>query len=908
MFFLEFFESFFGSFQLVFAATCTSFLLKACFLFLLGRRVVILGSIERPIYFLFVILISNMFSDLAWILKCIQVLFVPQLGYKYTLFATRVAWIFFIIQYQTLALFLEHLVDHQYKINIRQKVFILVSFILSAAFIFIAVYNFDCIDRNSRLSWEPLLQTVSAFYVLLPLILPSLWIAIQRVRIYGLPLILRKQLAALIQGLIIPLLVADFIQMQPLKIRSLEILAHSYAAVSCTTILLTLAIYFCARRIFGLRFLNLKGHVQQPMNLTFIDDFKVVLERLGNVTNFRELGHITQSFFKETFNIPSSKTRFYLRRIDSQDMRLNNGVITEDNTTTLVETFLATHASSIEGIIKEERIFIYDEIDFTHFYDECEKSTIILAFLRAINADIFLPIYENDKLLAYIIVERHARVGHFYSNVERDEFIVFVSYLGNIINLLSTKNLDSLVEQEQNLRRELFHKHQEINQYKESVRSFLRKNNSRNIGILFYKNRQFRYGNQAAKELVAVNVNTQQGHPLVQALRKVAQQVESFRSSQSIIAKDVHGNSLVISGVPHLEQNTVIITVSYPDISDMLKHQLDILKNPTEWDYLLYLQTTQSGRLINQLIPGAGPVLLNFKIELLKIALSKQAIVLEMEENDLQPTVEILHHISMRDTLHTVNLQGPVHNFDVAVTLFGINPIFGLHASQYQQPLLERLDMVGTLFIKNIHFLDMETQEYLAYYIRYGSYKIFKSDQKVVSDVRIICSTNQNLSLLVQAGKFSKALFQELRATTVSMPSLLTLPEDELHSLAEGFTQQALLSDDLQHILALTEKEKNVLVNKRPASLQELKIRVQSLLVKKSKKDNIYQDIEFNPAYDITDPDLIEAARLGKQALKDARIMTLLWNKFQNQNKISHFLGVNRSSVNRRCKEYKLIE
>ena len=53
-------------------------------------------------------------------------------------------------------------------------------------------------------------------------------------------------------------------------------------------------------------------------------------------------------------------------------------------------------------------------------------------------------------------------------------------------------------------------------------------------------------------------------------------------------------------------------------------------------------------------------------------------------------------------------------------------------------------------------------------------------------------------------------------------------------------------------------------------------------------------------------PELIQAARLGKHALRDQRIMVMLWDKFKNQNKIASFLGVNRSSVNRRCKEFNL--
>ena len=53
-------------------------------------------------------------------------------------------------------------------------------------------------------------------------------------------------------------------------------------------------------------------------------------------------------------------------------------------------------------------------------------------------------------------------------------------------------------------------------------------------------------------------------------------------------------------------------------------------------------------------------------------------------------------------------------------------------------------------------------------------------------------------------------------------------------------------------------------------------------------------------------PDIAQAVRLGKKALQDPQSMAILWNKFRNQNKIATLLGVNRSSVNRRCQEYNL--
>jgi len=203
-------------------------------------------------------------------------------------------------------------------------------------------------------------------------------------------------------------------------------------------------------------------------------------------------------------------------------------------------------------MIKEEKILIYDEIEFTHFYDACESSALILQFLRTINADIFLPVYESGKLIAYIIVELHARMGNFYSNVERDELLVFSSYLGNIINLLQNKQFDVLIEQEQYLRNELYNKHQEIHQYKESIRSFIRKDKSQHIGIIFYKNRQFIFGNQSAKELIDLNLNTHQGHPLVQALKKIAQQVETFKAPQVTLSKLPDNSTIVLYAVPHL--------------------------------------------------------------------------------------------------------------------------------------------------------------------------------------------------------------------------------------------------------------------------------------------------------------------------------------------------------------------
>lgn len=905
----HFLETTFGNYHFILCAMMIAITVKGYILFQLIKRGIGFTLEKRRVWlFLVIVIFSSIIDNASWIFISFQSIFFPEyMHHLYYLqrFLILVAWGFHAIQYQAFALFIESLVDQKNHLNIRQKICITLGCVIALCFFSLAFYSFFKVTTNTdRPMLEFVMQKIDSIFYLFIIMPLCLSFTIYKMRTLSLPRILKKQLKILLLALILPQLLSDLFQVCPFDFGP-TFIANSFAFVTISTLLLTFAFYYCSRRIIGLRFLNLKDHVQAPTKFSFIYNFKDVLEQLSYVTKEHELGHITQTFFKDAFNIPLRRSNLYIRSLNAvQEIESNKAM--HSKLESQVENILNSHDHEILSFLQRAKIVIHDEISFSNYYEKSRVTNAMVSFLDEINADIFIPIFEGQKIIAYIIVERDAR-EEFYSDIERDEMLVFASYLGNVSNLLQNRNLDSLIAQEKELKEELYGKHQEINQYKESIRSFLKNSKQRETGIIFYKNRRFIFGNQAAKEMIKININTQEGHPLVQALKHVAHQVEEYKSAQTCFTKDTEGNKLVLCGVPNLEQSNVIITVYYPEITDIITKQIDRLKDPTKWDYLLYLETTQSGQLINQLIPGSGEQLLNFKINLLKTALSKKATLLAMPEEDIVPMVELLHHISLRETLHILNLQGPEKNFDTAIKLFGMNPIFGFTTNQ-QQPLLKKLDTVGTLFIQNIQLLSIETQETLAEFLRYGYYRVFKSDQKISSSVRIICSTHQDLQSLVQEGKFSKELFAELKKTILSMPSLLTLPETELSDLAEGFTEQALKKTSaFKNMLELTDREKIKIANQRPISLQELKTKVQQALVSKSKKNEIFQETQFDPAYEITDPELIVAARLGKHALRDPKIMALLWSKFKNQNKIATFLGVNRSSVNRRCKDYNLL-
>jgi hypothetical protein len=902
---LHFLNEIISSDQFLLTTNSISFILKTSFLTILSFQGFKTSYARTPWFFLLLVLLTGMVEDFAWIIKLSRTLFFPGLDYRFIVFTLRIAWACKAIQYLTLSFFIQSLIEKKFRLNLYHWFSCVIVSVFSLYFSYLAFFKFNFVDRHLRLSLEVPIFFSSIFIILCIVLIPGLLISLKKARRLKLPKLLLHQLNTVATYCIYPYVFFELIQISPFPSPILDI-TENMPITSISTVLLTFAIYYSSRRVIGLRFLNFTSHVQSHTHFNFIDDFKNILEQLGYATSKRELIHVTQAFFKDAFNIRQNKTAIYIREIHP-DGSIEKRQIELGHLERCVENFVTIHdkeTCKVREYLQQVKIFINDEIEFNNFYETSPEQEQILQFLDEINADVFLPIYAKNSVIAYIIIEKNARIAEFYSNIERDEMVVFGSYLGNIINLIQNRNLSALIEREKELKEELYQKHQEINQYKESIRSFLRTHSDKQkIGLIFYKARRFVFGNQAAKELIDININNQLGHPTAKKLLTIAKKVEEYKSVQETFGQDAHGNKLVFSAIPNLEKNNVIIIISYPDISDIIKKQMDTLQNPSEWDYLLYLETTKSGQLINQLIPGTGNHLLNFKINLLKIALQKEAILFDMPEDDLLPTVEILHHISLRQTLHVLTLKDHEKNFDTSIKLFGINPIFGINK---ESPLLQKLDNIGTLCIQNIDLLHLETQNYLAEFIQYGYFTIFKSEKKILSNVRIICSTNKNLALLVQDGKFSRTLFNLLKKTTLKMPSLLSLPEEELHTLAEGFTEQALQTQTFKNLLELTDKEKNKIIQARPVSLQEFKTKIQQLLIAKSKTNNIYQEMQFDPAYKITDPELVEAARMGKKALKNPKIMALLWEKFKNQNKIAHFLGVNRSSINRRCKEFNL--
>ena len=191
----------------------------------------------------------------------------------------------------------------------------------------------------------------------------------------------------------------------------------------------------------GLRFLNIKKNVESKEKFNFLSQFKDILEQLSYATALKELAHITQTFFQSAFSIPLGRTHLYIRKEDPEKADFDYFDVV--NIGEKVEYFIELQEN--QPILQElkSRKFLFEMKYILAIFMKKINNKRILEFLDSINADIFLPIYERNTITSYVIVEQNSRPHTLFTNKERDEMLVFTSYLNNIIHILKYSNIEA---------------------------------------------------------------------------------------------------------------------------------------------------------------------------------------------------------------------------------------------------------------------------------------------------------------------------------------------------------------------------------------------------------------------------------------------------------------------------------
>lgn len=891
-----------------------SYVLIAIFTTLLSIKIVILATFIFQVFYkkyknfyiilLIGILISSITCDSCWILLP----FTPYLSFILLNFFVRLSWITTVSLYQFLALFIERLAQPKKKIPTHQKIFFIISTTIMILFITILIGDFYCTSIIKKSYLERILTKIIPIYTGFILLPCSLLFSFSTFRKNSYPNILKKQLRLFIGTIVIPMWFSDTMQILSMIIAPIGVWFNtSYAFVNLANLLITYGIFYSARKMMRLRFLNIKQQVSIPTTVNFVHNTKDILLQLSQVTSEGELSRLTQTFFKDSFNIIPSKVTLYIRptektRVD-EPLSLHHDPL---SMYTIMESFITNHGATMNNHI--DNILVYDELVFSNFYESLDSRSISIQFLDMINADIFIPIYVKNTIIGSIVIEKKARhTMHLYSQTECDHMIIFGSYLGNLINLLQNRNLEMLIFKEKQLTDELYAKQQTINQYHESIHSFLHTNENNMIGIIFYKNRSFSFGNQTAKQMIKITLNNNRGHPITKACMRAINHVETYKTTYTIMTKDSEHRNLVLCAIPHLDEHSIIIIASYPDITNSIKKQIDLLKNPAERDYLLYLKSTRAGHIINEYLPTNIPIILEKKIDLLKIGLNDKPALLLTATKDLLPIATIIHQINLRNPLRHIVITPNDTSLTIGTKLFGLNPLLALSNST-EKPLIAEVANHGTLLIEHIDLMDIESQRHLLELLKFGYYRMIKSDRKEPCRIKLLCTSSMPLKTAAEHGSFLLELYTIITEQTICIPPIHSIPTTELEQFIDDYAEQKIKNESFKNCFIITESEKRHILRKEIDSINGLYLLIDQLLVKKSSKYLLESNTHPLPEQPHDESALLNrAAQLGKNALKDPVLMEFLWKTYKNQHKIAVLLGVNRSSVNRRCKGYRFF-
>lgn len=320
-------------------------------------------------------------------------------------FCSRIGWAFFVIQNQSLIIFIESLIEKNFQLRKRHIFTLAISSLLILGQFYVAFFKFNIPSSRNYpwlLSFEQTLVRIICLY-LIPVFIPTVYKTLKKIRDKSIPNILSHQLKIFIGGLIIPYLTLELITNKLLLYPFIcnIIPVNRDAMLTISRALETFAILYSCKKIIGLRFLNITSHVESRKKLNFINNFKDILAHLSRIANIKELTHITQNFFHSELDVPKNSTQLYIRKMDPEQSTESTILYQNElHITKIVESFLLTQDRVNENIskfLRATKVLIKDEIEFSNFYDEQVTTNIILEFMHEINADIFIPIFEKRK-------------------------------------------------------------------------------------------------------------------------------------------------------------------------------------------------------------------------------------------------------------------------------------------------------------------------------------------------------------------------------------------------------------------------------------------------------------------------------------------------------------------------------
>ena len=241
--------------------------------------------------------------------------------------------------------------------------------------------------------------------------------------------------------------------------------------------------------------------------------------------------------------------------------------------------------------------------------------------------------------------------------------------------------------------------------------------------------------------------------------------------------------------------------------------------------------------------------------------------------------------------------------------------LFGRETAErgVEQGILEQAHG-GVVFLDEVADMPLGSQSKILRVLVEQAFQRVGGNDKVRVDLRVLSSTNKDLSAEIEAGRFREELYHRLNVVPIQVPGLEDRRED-IPNLAEHFIQQLHKMQGLP-LRKLSEEAIAMLQTMDwPGNIRQLRNVIERILILGSDREEIeVKELPQNEAASTSESGIVLGSGLATLPLREARemfereyLMTQI-NRFGgNISRTANFVGMERSALHRKLKSLGVV-
>ncbi|GBD91787.1 transcriptional regulatory protein ZraR [bacterium BMS3Abin04] len=211
----------------------------------------------------------------------------------------------------------------------------------------------------------------------------------------------------------------------------------------------------------------------------------------------------------------------------------------------------------------------------------------------------------------------------------------------------------------------------------------------------------------------------------------------------------------------------------------------------------------------------------------------------------------------------------------------------------------------GTIFLDEISEMPIQMQTHLLRILQDGTFERVGDSITRNTDVRIIAATNQEIEKAIRDNKLREDLFFRINVVPITVPPLRTRKED-IPLLVNHFIKKFSISYN-KSIVGIDKEALKILVNYDwPGNIRQLENAIEYAFVRSHSNLNICACCLPTYLRTVIECYNYKYSVQHREYISTGKLLKLLDDNGWNRSKVADILGVNRTTIWRKIKEFGL--